>query len=595
MKIENFLLKAIKERVNPENHEKLRSDLRKNRKAQSLKEHVARSIFYPTLISIILVPILYFLLNFFFDLTLIATVAASIALGVGIGLATNRAIIWYPRIRLSNRKKEINDMLPHATAYMLALSKGGYEPTEIFKSLSEQEEYGEIAKEASAVHRNSELLGYNPTEAMERVAETTPSQKFGDFLHSFISVIETGSNTIDFLSRKCEQFYNETEEEQEEDLEFIGVLSESYVASVGLGPIFGIVLLILFAMLERFQVSLLYGIVYVMIPVGTALFILLLDMQSRTAIAERTGTMNPVRNGISNGQSLKDGLKKPRRWMRETIEELIRDPKKILWASVPLAGITAIVLILYGLLIETALVVFTLVSLTPLTILHEIGEKREESMIDTMPDFLDSFSSSLNSGLSPTKSVRSLSTDRYPGLSSELKRIHSELEWGESVSDTFLRASQRIKSGLISRTMLLVKKSSEVASDLGDILSVLSRDVTMERNLKGERKRVTSTYVIIILLTFGIFLLTSYSMASAFIPLLAQTPAEPGEVGMEEIRIGGVDPQTIRMTFFRASLLQAFFSGLLAGKMRSEKILSGLKYSLVMLSIAWVFFLVTII
>ncbi|MFW6385528.1 MAG: type II secretion system F family protein [Candidatus Hadarchaeota archaeon] len=595
MSLEEYILAPIKSKINPEKHENLRRDLRKNRVAYSVRTHVARSILYPLLIVCFSIPLLYFILSASLNISQILVISTSILSGSVLGFSANRLILAYPSLKLSNRKKEIEDMLPHAAAYMLALSKGGYESIEIFESLSKQKEYGEIAKEASAIYRNSKLLGYNPTEAIEQAAETSPSPKFKDFLNSFVSVMQTGSNMVGFLSRKCDQFYDEAEEEQEEELEFLGVLSEAYVASVGLGPIFGIVLLILFAMMEQFQTSILYIIIYLLIPFGTALFILLLDMQARTTIAERSDVINPAKNGISNNRTLKDGMRNPKKVLKENFKTLVMEPEKIFAVSLPVAIVVAIILMLQGALIETIIVFSLLASLAPLAVFHELKQRREYSMVKTMPNFLDSLSSSLNSGLSPVKSIIGMSPKRYPGLKWELERIHSELEWGQPVAETLQKSAKRIRSGLISRTMLLIKKSSEVAADLGEILTVLSRDVNMERNLVEERKRITSTYVLIIILTFGIFLLTSYSIASAFIPLLAQTGEVPAETDIEGMQIGGADPEVIKMTFFRASLLQGFFSGLLAGKMREEKILSGLKYSLILVSIAWIFFIVTIV
>ncbi|KXB05083.1 hypothetical protein AKJ50_01750 [candidate division MSBL1 archaeon SCGC-AAA382A13] len=179
---------------------------------------------------------------------------------------------------------------------------------------------------------------------------------------------------------------------------------------------------------------------------------------------------------------------------------------------------------------------------------------------------------------------------RYGALSSEIKSIRKDIDWGNSVFDAFQSASKRIRSGLISRIMALVSESSKAASDISEILEVLAQDVSTERSLREEQYRVTATYVIIIFLTFGIFLLTAYSISTSFIPLLATAAEAEGPQISPGVRIGGVSPEVIKQSFFRASLIQGFCSGILAGKMQGGKILSGLKYSIIMISIAWMFF-----
>lgn len=54
--------------------------------------------------------------------------------------------------------------------------------------------------------------------------------------------------------------------------------------------------------------------------------------------------------------------------------------------------------------------------------------------------------------------------------------------------------------------------------------------------------------------------------------------------------MGEIDINTYKRLFTHAALLQGLFSGLVAGQMGEARFIAGLKYSALMLLIAWVAF-----
>ncbi len=571
----------------------LQDSLYKIREPKSVHRYVAKALLYSILIAVIS-SVLSFVLSFFFlNLRIFYAVGLSLVIAGALGFSIYRLFLYFPRSKATNRKKEIEDMLPHAAAFMLALSKGGLEPMDIFESLSEKDEYGQIAKEAGAIARNVKVLGYSPTKAIEDVADTTPSSEFRDFLTSLSSVIETGANIPEFLSRRAERYYDWMEEKQEENLEFLGILSEVYVITLGLGPIFGIVILILFGMMGTFLPSLLDVIIYIFIPLGTAMFIVILDMQSKTEFGESKhiggeGETSEKSTFDYVGQKIEDSKNK-----LKDLQNFVREPLSALWLTVPVGILVFYVLFFsFGARIESAVTFFTLVSLSPTAILYEIRRRRNMNLIKFAPEFLNSFSDALSSGLSPSKAIFFLTPSRYGRFEPEIEKIRRDIEWGSPVSEAFRKSAQRIKSGVISHIMSLVRKSSEVATDITQILEILSKDVSVEKSLQQERTRITSTYVIIVFLTFAIFLLIAYSLTSSIVPLMGQMSQSGAEVGEMPLGdVGGIEPSVIEQSFFRAGLIHGFFSGLLAGMLRTGKLSSGLKYSMIMLGVAWAFFI----
>ncbi len=592
-------LQYFKDRVDEEDYPSLRKSFRSARMETSVQDYISSAITDSLLIFIASSVGLYLLFFLLIDLRMLYSLPLSIGAGAGIGFACYRLFLYYPKLKATNRESDIEDNLHHAVAYMLALSKGDYKPIQIFKLLSEEKaDYGEIAREAGAVYRNSSYLGYSPSKAIQKVAETTPSERLRDFLNSFASIVETGSNITEFLSRRCDRYYEEAEEIQEEDLESLGILSEFYVVGLGLGPLLIVIMLVLFGIMGTLYINLLYMLVYILIPLGTLVFAIILDMQTRASLGGRIppselrkaeeNSEQSVGANEKTGSAVKEMMNGPSKYFLES-------PTRILYASIPIAIAAVLSAFYFGYLSLTSTVTFgVLISLTPLSIFYETEKKRRETKVEAMPNFLSSLTSALKSGLSPAKAIKSIPSERLGALSSEIENAKRDMEWGSSVGESIERMILRVRSSVLRRIMRLVRRSSEVVSDLTEILDVLQRDISLEKSMKAERERTTFIYMLIVYITFGVFVLTAFSVSNALVPLMPQVQGAQ-ELGVGGIGVGGIDTATIKTIFFHASLIQGFSTGLLAGKLRSGEILSGLKHSIIMVIIAWLVFTVLII
>jgi flagellar protein FlaJ len=92
--------------------------------------------------------------------------------------------------------------------------------------------------------------------------------------------------------------------------------------------------------------------------------------------------------------------------------------------------------------------------------------------------------------------------------------------------------------------------------------------------LNKERRNQTRPYVAIIYVAFFVFLFTIILLFKSFF------------IGMEGLPMLGtavMSPQEMERIFFHMASIQAFFGGLVAGKMGEGTINAGLKHSLIMM------------
>jgi flagellar protein FlaJ len=503
------------------------------------------------------------------------------------GYLTYRAFLLYPSVISSARKAQIEAMLPHSVAYMYALSKGGGEVTGILRSIGEDESQGEMAREARAVVRNVEYLGLNPISAVREVARTTPSEKLRNFFELLASTMATGGDIAKYLESKCRQFYGEAGAGQRRSLESLGLMAEFYVIMLGLGPLLAVILLILFGMTGTLYTVPLYLLIYLLIPLGTSSFIILVSRFSGLPGAVKRAEEHEVKveGGKKSGLARAFGEGKFSGMFKKFSRTLRVAPSRFFLVSVPIAAIFALAQVYLGRFSELTVFLAVLIAALPFAVLHEMRARMVGKIEDSFPDFLTSLSSSMASGLTPAQAIRSASASELGPLSSELRRVSGEVEWGASTSEALSNFDERIGSGMVSRSIGVMKKAMEASGEISDVVDILALDASTSRSLKQERRGVMTTYTAIVYMSFAVFIFTAGVISTYLLPMI------PGAAPVAGMPLAPSIPQAeVKRLLFHASLIQGFCSGLVAGQLGSGDVGSGLKHSILMMALAYLLF-----
>ena len=619
---------------NKEYYYRLQKRLRGAHIAIPFDRYVANAIFYSIFVGCLGAVLGYGVANY-----VLAVSAATIAgvyeillrlsvmslLGLIFGQIIYRIILWYPSAVTNIRKTGINVDLPNAVSFMYAMSKGGMNMIEIFKSLSEHADiYGEAAKEVSMIVKDIEFFGHDLQTALRNISDTTPSDKFRDFAEGLISVISAGGSVSTYFATKSRQYQIEAAQEQKTFLEMLGMIGEMYVTALVAGPLFLIVTVVVMSMMGSEQTLLLNIIIYAVIPFASMGFIVLLDTMSKSASGQRifyttTKELKVFEEARVESGEEEGGLFKAIAWhiRKEKLESFLRNPFKLfydeprrtLYLSVPIAltyffiqaypylrAITFRLAMPTGMIaskgmIDNYIIFAVLISLTPFAIFYELRERRVKKIEEAMPDFLRGLASSQEVGMTLTRAIKMVMTSNLGVLSSEVRRIWREIEWGSPVRDAFIRFENRVKTGFVARTVTLITKASEVSGNIKDVLSIAATDAQVTRTMKDERKMNMFMYVIVVYISFAVFLLIVYVLAATFLPLMPASGAEMGAGGMGmSMGGGGIDVDLYTRLFFHAALIQGFFSGLIAGHMGEGHVFSGIKHALIMLTISFLVF-----
>ena len=182
-----------------------------------------------------------------------------------------------PAALAKKRGRKIDKKVSGAMSFISAMASADVPVDVIFKELSKQTVYGEVAREAEWITRDTELLGVDILTAIRRAAQRSPSSKFQDFLQGVVTTSTSGGQLKPYFLMKAEQFEKEDRLEMRKRMETLGMLAESFVTVVVAFPLFLVVIMAIMALISKggtdFILTLLYVVVGFMIPISQFGFI----------------------------------------------------------------------------------------------------------------------------------------------------------------------------------------------------------------------------------------------------------------------------------------------------------------------------------
>ena len=539
-------------------------------------------------------------------------VIAAFFIGTFIGYSL---LLRLPGIEKNNRSIKINMTLHNAVAYMYAMRRGGAQLMTIFRSLSDRANiYGEVALEFRQIVRDADFFGYDVVTAIRHLAETTPSEKLKDFLEDLLSVIESGGDMAEFLSSRVRLYQEEARFEQRQFLNVLSIVAESYVTLFVAGPLFLIIIMVVMGMMGGSAVIQLAMVTYAIIPVGSLIFILMIDLISlkaeKTSRYVRTKWLHTYADVSiskkSNEEPLFEQLKKYDQirhivhYIRHPLESFVSNVNQTLYVTVPIAILYVVITLMsiprytnletFINVVDDHIIIALLIVLIPYAIFYEIWSRKVLGIQALIPDFLERMAGINQVGLTIAQAIAIMVNTNLGLLSYEIRRIKRDMEWGANFTEALMRFEERVSTPSIARTVTLITKASEMSGQIGVVLSIASSDAKMTEVLKRERLAEMFIYTAIVYLSFFVFLFVVGVLTTQFLPVLANITTTGLPTSGALSGIGSIPIQTINRLLYHACLVQAIFSGLIAGQMGESSVAAGVKHSCVLLVIALIAF-----
>jgi flagellar protein FlaJ len=533
-------------------------------------------------------------------------------------LCIYQLLLRYPGMMKENRAVRINLTLHNAVSYMYAMRRGGAEILPIFKSLSEHADiYGEVAYECRQVVRDTEYFGIDVVSAIRNLSLTTPSDKLKDFLEDMVSIIESGGNVANFLGSRVRVYQDDARFQQKQFLSTLQLVAESYVTLFVAGPLFLIIIMVVVGLMGTTSIVRMSAIIYGLIPIGSLIFIVFVDMISLHTDDVRRVTRRVVLREFRDVRVIKregdaglfallhqsDRWRKYREFVRHPLDWFLIDVKRTFIVTVPLmlCYLAFVYLVvpqyqdfeLYLNVVDDHLIIALLIVLLPYALLFEYWKRKVRGIEASVPEFLTRLSGINRVGLTPARAIAVLEKTNLGLISYEIHRIKRDLDWGGLFSDALIRFEHRVQTAAIARDVTLITKASEMTGDIAEILSIAANDARMSETLKRERLSDMIIYIIVIYLAFAVFVFVVVVLDWNFLSILRDMATGEGLENMPSSLLSVAQGGTlvvISRLLFHACLISAFFSGLIAGQMGEGSINAGVKHTVIMLIISLIIF-----
>jgi archaeal flagellar protein FlaJ len=545
---------------------------------------------------------------------LIFRLVFTIAAFIGGAILGYQVMVGFPSLLKSQRGTRINLTLHNAVAYMYAMQRGGAELSIIFSSLAENAAiFGEVAIEFRQFMRDIDYFGYDLVSAIKHLGDTTPSEKFRDFLQDLLSVIDSGASQGEFFSQRVRIYQEEARFEMKQFIATLEFVAETYVTLFVAGPLFLIIIMIVMGIIGGMGLTALSIVCYALIPIGSVLFIVFLSMISEKVEGIERYIKTKVLDVFFDVKIMKkegeeaafaqlkyyDRIRKFREFMRNPFAAFILIPTRSFYVTVPTAAVYALLSVLSVpftldlqtkvMILDDHIVIAGLIVFVPYAIFHLLWQRKVMGIEAAIPEFLERMAGINEIGLTIAQGLGLMVRTNLGVLSYEIKRIKRDLDWGANIEDALVRFEHRIRTPSIARTVTLITKASYMSGDIGEILAIAASDARMNEILKRERSTSMLIYLVIVYLAFGVFLFVVGVILTMFLPLLIQQGGQMAALkGLSSSQM--VSGDTFGILVYHACLIQALFSGLLAGYMGEGSLNAGVKHSCILLIIALVVF-----
>ncbi|WP_440769601.1 type II secretion system F family protein [Natronorubrum sp. DTA28] len=547
---------------------------------------------------------------------------------------------WYPGYVADNRARRIEAALPSTVAFVYALSRSGMAFPKVIRIVAAQEDtYGEAAAEFEVAVRNMDTFGMDVVTALQTMGRRSPSPQFAEFSQNLVSVLQSGHSLSAFLERQYHDYQEEAESQQERTLDLLATLAEAYVTVLVAGPLFLITILVVIGIAVGDTLDPLQALVYLILPFGNLAFMIYLSVVTDkitpgTAAEGSTDTADGIsgadaatRTPLADGGEPSAAVAAPDSRAHPNVERvryyrrieglrerfgnptraLLERPSLSLAITVPIA-LAGIGWQLPGALegsfdvaaIDDAVALGLLLVVSVFAICHEGHRRRIDAIEAAIPDLLDRLASVNEAGMPLVSAFDHVRGSDLGPLGVELDRVWADVQWGADLQTALGRFETRVRTRSTSRVVTLLTEAMNASGTLSTVLRIAARQAAADRRLERERRERMIEYLIVVYVSFLVFLFIITVLAAYLLPNLPTGGADIATDTGGSAAVDGLggfsegEGLAYGTLFYHATLIQGLLSGLIAGQLSTGDVRGGAKHAAVMIGLTILLFAIIV-
>jgi flagellar protein FlaJ len=252
--------------------------------------------------------------------------------------------------------------------------------------------------------------------------------------------------------------------------------------------------------------------------------------------------------------------------------------KKTVWVT---SVAVAVAIILFDVLVYSGSVLFddmiffaAIAGVTPPALISYIDYKWRRAIDEHLPDLFRSIVQAQETGMTLVQALQNAAKRNYGPLTAELKKMNTQISWGMPFEQALLNMGKRVNTVLVQRTVPMIIEASRSGGRVEKVFDPMGKFIQTTLMLDKERRTQTRPYIAIIYVAFFVFLFTIILLFRSFFTNMN---------GLSQLATAAIPSSEMQRIFFRMTSIQAFFGGLVAGKMGDGTVTAGLKHSLILM------------
>jgi len=233
--------------------------------------------------------------------------------------------------------------------------------------------------------------------------------------------------------------------------------------------------------------------------------------------------------------------------------------------------------------LDHIIVIATIVAIVPYALDITLEKRRIRRKEELYTEFLFKLSELMRGGLDPIKSVVELSKTDLGILTPHVRLAATAMSYGKSFEEAMKAMTATLKSELITRYTLLVVQASYSGGSTSDLILKASEDMRSIIGIEREKEGNLSQYTFIFYFAQGIVFFIALTLTTSLLPFLQ-------DLGTTSFLGKGNQLEDLDFTvgFFHLIMVNAFFGGLIIGKISEGEARFGLKHSAILMAAGYV-------
>lgn len=521
----------------------------------------------------------------------------NVALVILMPLSTLGFIVYrfYSPIYADNeRKRNISNLLPQSYLFLYALTKGGLNITKAMEELANAKEtYGCVADVFDDIVTQSKYGNLSLEAAIEKQIERTSSEELTDFLQGLINILKTGSDVSVYLENKTEEALEDEKKEQESYFNTLELLSEAYIITFVLAPIFIMVLQLVSAMTGGFNKALTQMVPYLHVPAGGFMISLIIYILGKKYTTNnkisKPNLLYQTTYGIDNTEE--------KTWL-DSIDNIQKNSSFSLLFTLP------VLFIYLSFMIQTGVIPLTITGwnetplqatiygyyiplimiLTPWSYLYEKEKRRQTRIEKQLPAMLNNIQEANREGLTMDEAITTASQSGEGSFYENLRESLRKSDVFGNLNYALVEFANKLETPRISQAIDLLARSNRVSGDVSTVMKIIADDFTALYKLKSERQTRAKSYVAVIFVSISVSTLVILAIDAVFFGFVAEQ-ASGGADNPEAPEISSFD--SLPTGFFNRVLLHtvmmlSLISGIVSGIMENNNPKNGFKYVIIL-------------